>query len=67
MTHHTLPLAPIDVLDIPEQEISEVIRALIGHRQLTPLMRRINADLHSGNRTLRQQSRSALQRLGFPE
>ncbi|WP_419410708.1 hypothetical protein [Primorskyibacter sp. 2E107] len=44
-----------------------VVRALIDHRKLSPLMRRINADLASGDRELRQQSRSALRRLGFPE
>lgn len=67
MTHHILPNAPADVLNIPEQEISSVVRDLIDHRRLSSLMRQINADLVSENQALRKQSRIALKRLGFPE
>ncbi|WP_136443031.1 hypothetical protein [Pacificoceanicola onchidii] len=67
MSPLSLPAAPADVLNIPDHEIATVVRDLIGHRKLSPLMRRINAGLSSENQTLRQQSRTALDRLGFPE
>ena len=67
MKDPTLPSAPHEVLDIPMAEIPDVIRGLVQRRRLSPLMRRINADLLSEDPALRRTSRTALRRLGFPD
>ncbi|MFZ7092036.1 hypothetical protein [Primorskyibacter sp. 2E233] len=67
MPHTSLPHVSEEVLAIPEANIPETLRALIEQQKLSTLMARIHRELSSDDQGLRQQSRAALNRLGFPE
>ncbi|MCT4608067.1 MAG: hypothetical protein N4A70_02570 [Pelagimonas sp.] len=67
MSHVALPVQSSDVLNVPVNDVPEVLRSLLNRRGLSALMQQIHADLQSESEALRQTARAALAHLGFAE
>lgn len=65
MTDHVTPL--IHRLACAEaDDLPDLFKALVRDRQMSKVMRRINADLLSADTALRDRASLVLSRLGFP-
>ena len=48
-------------------ELPDIFKTLLKERQMSRVMRRINADLMGGDTALRDRAALVLSRLGFPD
>jgi len=61
VTHHIARLEAAD-----GAEITGMFKSLIRNKELSSVMKQINADLRAGDQGQRARAASVLQKLGFP-